>query len=170
MATTRYKEGAVTVTVTHDLERWLRSVVEASTAGLLDALETPAEKVAADARAVWYQQVDKQSGASGDISVQTTISPTEVRVSIVSAAPYAKYVHRPGPLSTETRRATDAEFAANLRAGVKRPAAYYKRVVNPKASDGKYLLQELIGKPFRAAIKALPAHAKAAIYRRINRG
>lgn len=168
MGVTRYREGNVTVTLSHDLEGFLRRAVEASAAGLLDALERPAEKVAADARAAWYQQVDKRTGESGDIQVVTTISPTEVRVSIVSSAAYAKYVHRPGPLATVAARRTDEEFHAALSAGVKRPAAWWKRKPHPKAADGKYLLQELIGKPFRAAIRALPDAARRAIYRRIN--
>ena len=94
MTTTRYTQGDVTVTVTDDVAAYVEELARnALPAGLLDAMLAEANAQAGEARSAWYAPgsgVTRRSGRSGDIEVTTTVSDTEVRVSVGSVASYAQ--------------------------------------------------------------------------------
>ena len=122
----------------------------------------------------------------------TTVSDKEVRVSVGSAdTSKALYVHRPGVLSQAATEITKAEYdARKSKAGRSNAVAaggvfkarkddkkygitkdrYYAVAMNPKASDGKFLLTELIRKPMKLKIKSLGPALGKAIAERVNRG
>lgn len=132
---TRFTDGNVSMTLDGGMEQLVRRAVEAASKGSVQVLEAKGAALAQQATAAWYgpNGVYRVTGASGDIEVVTTVSETEVRVSVgstdtelVRGKPRAMLVHRAGPLSR--------------RKGVNH--------------DGKYLVPELITKPARAALAA----------------
>jgi hypothetical protein len=189
MASTRYTDGNVTVTLDDGLERWMRSILSGAEAQMVAEAEAVAAKVAADAEAVWYQDVTRRTGRSGDLDVTTTFDGRRnvVRVSIVSkdtrrdkrkpSRPLAVLVHRPGRLSQVRTEITAEEYWAAVRGGKKKSVVhartdgkYYRFVDNPKASDGKTLMVERVRKPFTVAIKAAIPGMAARVADRINGG
>lgn len=171
---TRFTNGTSTVTLDGAMEELVRRALDA--ASDVRVLEHRAAQLAADARSAWYAPgtgVKRRTGESGDVETVTTVSESEARVAIGSMdLAKAKYVHRPGPLSLVRVQVTVAEYfqtIKKLRANFKpfkaskgRPAdtgtGPYIWVINPKASDGKYLLTELVRKPAAVALEeAIPA-------------
>jgi hypothetical protein len=170
--TTRYTSGGVTVALDAGLDAFVRALVSASETETIRILEAAADGEAARAEAAWYgpEGVTKRTGKSGDIDRVTTfdVDRGEVRVSVGStdARPDAKgkgvvpyYVRRPGPLSLVDRFVTQGEWWAWKkgekpvgRAGTKGKTNWIIRESNPKASDGKYLVVELIRKPVAARL------------------
>lgn len=159
MAITRFRQGDVTMNLTGDLADLCRRAVEAAGGETLRLVEAAAEEVAANARTKWYRQVDRETGKSGDIQVFTTVYEDKIRVSVGStdtrtagrgSKPVVVYIKRPKRRSKIERDATDAERADGTadRWG-------HVDVPNPKAADGKFLLNELIRKPVTLKIKAL---------------
>lgn len=186
MAVTRFKSGDVTLTLSGDLEAIVRNAVRQVSGGLLDAMEAAAAEVADEARSDWYsaeEGVTRRSGRSGVLDVVTTVTEAEVRVSLGSTAEYAHLVRRPGALSTAVEEITEGEYfglkrakRACFRARTTRPregieaGKFYKIIHNPKASDGKSLVVELVRKPMRARIGALSPQIRTAIQERVARG
>lgn len=183
MATLRYTDGPVTVTLDGGLEALVRKALDAAGGEALRIVEELAEGVADEAGDKWYQPgtgVTRRTGKSGRIAVVETVSESEVRVRVGSVdVDKAKFVHRPGRLSTSVEEITQTAYKAERAkggaaaklvfharkddeaAGVKK-GLYYRKVHNPLASDGKYLLPELVSKPARQAVKdALPKLGKA---------
>lgn len=187
MSTLRYTDGSVTVTLDEGLEDLVRRALDAAAGATVQVMERAAEKVAAQARADWYAAdtgVTRQTGSSGDVRVVTTVTPDEVRVSVGSAdLTKARYVHRPGPLSTVAEEISEADYYAAKRAGGLRASTvfharqsdagrgvvagkYYKRVPNPRAGDGKFLVVELVRRPMTAKVKAITPELGRAIAER----
>lgn len=183
MAVVRYSQGGTTVTLTGPTASQLRDAVNRIAKGWLDRVEPEAERVAAQARAAWYgpEGVTRRTGKSGDIQAITTVSDGEVRVTIGSAdtrlagktgKPAIYYIHRPGPFSTIRRKATHEDF----KSGAAKASPRGKRVAgrgvveepNPKASDGRHLLQPLIAQPARAFMRRLFGSYKGAIRRTVG--
>lgn len=196
MNVTRYKSGDATVILTGDLEAFARAAVVQATRGAVLTMEAAAEEVRAAADAVWYQQVDRETGQSGALAVVTTVDETkgEVRVTVGSTdprkdkkgRPAVAFIHRPRALSTVAVEITDGEYHRlkskggasagtvfharfdDPKANVK-AGLYYRKKGNPDASDGKVLLQELIRKPMKLKIKAiLPELGRAMATRGAN--
>lgn len=145
----RYTTGGVTVTLSGELAEWARAAVDEGERELVQQLVTIGDEEASKARGLWYQQVDRRTGKSGDIQSVLVLSDTEARVSVGSTdtrvagrKPVPLWVHRPGPFSVKHRSATEAETTKGKGKRVTYP--------NPKASDGKFLVVELIRKPVRA--------------------
>lgn len=171
------------------LARLTDTIVEAAKTETLRVLVDVATSVEVTAEASWYGPpgVTRRTGASGDIAVVSEVTADGVRVSVGSTdVARARFVHRPGPLSTVPAPVSQEEYWANKRAGgatrklyfharTNRPdqgvvaGGYYKLVPNPKASDGKYLLQELVGKPGRAALRRAGPLIGSAIARAVGR-
>lgn len=171
------------------LARLTDTIVEAAKVETLRVLEAAARGVEVGAEADWYgpNGVTRRTGASGDIAVVSEVTADGVRVSVGSTdVARARFVHRPGPLSTVPVAVERDEYWANKRAGsatrklyfharTNRPdqgvvaGGYYKLAPNPKASDGKYLLQEFVGKPGRAALRRAAPLIGAAIARAVGR-
>lgn len=168
--------GGVTVTRDGALEDLIRRSVEAASGGSSRVLEDAAQRVAAGARAAWYSPgtgVSRRTGRSGDVEVVTTVSEAEVRVSVGSVdLQKAKYVHRPGKLSRVKVEVSVADYwktpkkmRANFkplpsgpgRAADEGTGPYVWRA-NPNASDGRFLVTELVRKPAAVALQeAIPA-------------
>lgn len=196
MPITRYTEGGVTITLDGGLEDFVRRALSAASAETVRVMEAAAQEVAEKARADWYAPgtgVEKDTGKSGDIQVVTTVSSDEVRVSVgstdtelVNGKPRAVYIHRPNRLTLVKKQVTVEEYwktpkaqRANfhpLPADPKhhRPAdsgtGPWIWVVNPKASDGKFLLTELVRKPMRAKVRTITPEIAKAIAKKISRG
>lgn len=175
MGVTRYSDGTTTITLGGAVEAHVRKLILAMHGGVVEVLEREAEAVRAKAEADWYTQVTRRTGKSGNIEVVTTVTPTEIRVAIGSTdLAKAKYVHRPGPLSQITRKAKGADFASGKALASPPGKRISGRGVvtedNPKASDGKFLLQELIGKPARKMIKRLQNLLPAEMDAQVRKG
>lgn len=184
MATTRYNDGSVTVTLDGGLEDLVRRALDAAAGETVRLMEAAAGDVAAAARASWYAEdtgVTLRTGRSGDVEVVTTVSPDEVRVSVGSTdLERARFIRRPGPLSTVAEEISRDDYYAAKRQGGPRAnvvfkakatdkaggveaGRYYRKVPNPRASDGKYLLVELIRKPMTLKVKAITPELGRAI-------
>jgi len=187
MSELRFRDGDVTVTLDGGLEEFVRKALDAAAGEAVKLMEAAAEEVAAKARADWYGTygVEKRSGKSGDIRVFTTVSDTEVRVSVGSTdLQKAIFVHRPGALSQVSVEITKKEYDEKksrarrdnvvggggvfkarktlLGYGILKDH-YYAIVMNPRSGlDGRYLVPELIRKPMQTKIKEIaPALGKA---------
>jgi hypothetical protein len=158
---TRYRApGGVTVTLGPELEALVRRTLGRAETAAAEILEREGRRVAAEAARDWYSQVDKESGQSGEIRAVTTITPASVRVDVgstdrrsVKGKPVVVFVHRPYATSVIYEAVTPAEFFKTpQRMRGKFPTV---KKPNPKASDGKFLLQELVKKPVKALKKRL---------------
>lgn len=174
--TTVYRDGDVSVTLSGDLEGWVRRAVEQAAGGVLDVLEREAGEVASRAKADWYNQVEKETGLSGQIGVRTVIDVGrgEVRVSVGSTddrtakngKPLVVYVHRPRPDSLIRKKVDHRTYwdtPPQLRS--KYP---YILTKNPLTSDGKFLVPELLRKPMKARIAGLGPAIAAAVAQRVR--
>lgn len=180
----RFTDGAVTVTLDGALEQFVRAAVDAAAGETVRVMERAANEVATEAKADWYDPskgVTKRTGASGALEVITTVSEREVRVSLGSLdLAKAKFVHRPGPLSTVAVEITADEYAKAKRLGgigarlvfhAKKAeptqkveaGKYYRKAANPLAADGKYLVVELVRKPMIAKVRAITPELGRAI-------
>lgn len=189
---TVYRSGGVTVELGGELEAFVRKAVEAAEGETLRILEAAAEDEAARARAQWYAPgtgVNRETGRSGDVQVTTTISADEITVSVAStdtarirdargrSAPRAAVIHRPGRLSLVEKRVSQGDWWAWKKAGkpvgrigTKGKADWIVLEPNPDASDGAYLVPELIRKPVRARIRIVTPELARAIADRAGEG
>lgn len=184
MSRTVYRQGGVEVTLDVDIEALIRQAASAATGGALEAMEAAAEEVAADARRQWYGPptgVTRETGQSGEIEVVTTVNDEEVRVSLGSTdtrraggKPLVVYVRRPRRTSMVDEEITAAEYHRLRREGKEahhlQSGKYVRPVLNPAASDGKFLLAELIRNPMKRRSKQLAAEIGRAIAARTRRG
>ena len=189
MSALRFTDGSVTVTLDAGLDRFVRKALDAAAGETVRILETAMDEVDASASAAWYSKdgVTRRTGTSGNIERFTTVSDKEVRVSVgTTDLAKAKYMHRPGPLSLVVVEITRSEYNVTkkqkgltaktvFRAKRNKESAgivadrCYRIVSNPKASDGKYLLQELIGKPARRKVKEITPALGRAIAARVRK-
>lgn len=172
---TRYISGDTTVTLTGDLEGFVRRALAAASTTAATEIGRAANEVAANAEREWYgpSGVTRRTGKSGDIAVVTTVGDDRVKVAVGSTdLAKAKFVHRPGRLATSPEEITSDEYAAAKRKGgplaslvwhARRgdPARgivlgrYYRSVPSAGASDGRYLLPLLVSSPMRARARAV---------------
>lgn len=180
MAGTTVKGPGARVTIGAELQRALDQIEDAAVRAVSKAVVREAEAVAVGAEAAWYDHVARRTGRSGRFAsglrvrgdtISGVVETLDNRTAGKTGKPVVYYVKRPGPLSTVERKLTRDEYAAlmkDYRASGKlpegfeaaidangRPNAVKKRAPNPKASDGKPLLPELVTKPGRAAAKRL---------------
>jgi hypothetical protein len=189
MPVTRYTSGAVSVALDSGLEAFVRDLLSAGETETVRILEAAADAEAARAEAAWYgaDGVTRRTGKSGKIDRVTTLDSarSEVRVSVGSTdtrqdskgkgvVPY--YVRRPGPLSLVDRYVTQGEWWAWKKgskpvgkAGTTGKADWVIREPNPKASDGKYLVVELIRKPMTARLREITPELGRAIAARATK-
>jgi hypothetical protein len=190
MGTLRYSEGGVTVTLDGGLEAFVRKALDAAGGETVRILETAGAEVAAQSRTDWYAPgtgITRRTGKSGDVVTTTTVSEKEVRVRVgTTDVQKAKYVHRRRPLATDVVEITSSEYYYAKKAGGAAAKLVFRaksdkkdrgvvadkwyRIVGAKdASDGKYLLQELIGKPTRRKVKEITPALGRAIAARIGK-
>jgi hypothetical protein len=190
----RFQDGPVTTILHGDLKGFVRAAVVAASGAVVDTLEAEVEPVRASGHGAWYGSngVTRETGKSGDLQMVTTVSATEVRVGILSTddrrtekgALLAYVMKRPGRLSLVRKEVTNDEWWATpeamranyrpRRAGRGNPAdpagsGPFIYEPNPKASDGKNLMNELVRKPVTARFKVLSPKLLAAITARIER-
>lgn len=184
MAQLRYTDGQVTVTLDGGLERMVRRALDAAAGETVRIMEREARAVADAARSAWYDPqrgVTRRTGASGQIDVVTTVAPTEVRVAVGSRdVTKARYVRRPGRLSTVAVEIERDEYWAAKRKGGPRaalyfrarkadpearvvPGRYYRRDLSPLAADGAHLMPLLIQRPMRVQVRAITRQLGQAI-------
>lgn len=199
--TTRYTSGGVTVTLSGELEEFVRRAVDQAAGATVRVMEAAAEEVATDARSWWYATgtgVTRRTGRSGDVEVVTTVSDEEVRVTVAStdtttvrdargrSAPRAAVIARPGVFSTLAVEIARTEYKRQKARGKpqsdlvfharrSKPSVgvesgkYYRLDHNPDASDGRYLVPELIQKPMRVKVKVITPELGRAIAARMGR-
>jgi hypothetical protein len=183
MSKTVLVDGPVRVELDDGLEKLALSMLSAAEQETIAILRREAEEQASEARAAWYgpDGVTRKTGRSGDIVAVVTLDTgrAEIRASVGSTdtrstggKPVAALVHRPGPLSIVTRPAKAADFqtgkAKHSPPGKRIPG--YGVVVehNPKASDGKQLMTELVRKPYLRRIKLVSARLGDLIAKRVT--
>jgi hypothetical protein len=192
MGSLRYSEGGVTVTLDGtEMEDLVRRALDAAAGETVRVMEAAAQEVANDAQRDWYAAgtgVTRRTGRSGNITVITTVSDDEVRVSVGSTdtdlvrnargalAPRAAVVRRPGPLSLVDELVDQGTWWEwkKARKPVGKPGTageknWTIRVPNPNASDGKFLVQELIRKPMRVKVRVVTPELGRAIAARASR-
>lgn len=172
MAQLRVSSGIATVTLDGGLDRFVRGLIDRTETAVIRQTREAAVEVARDASAAWYgpNGVKRRTGRSGQIVVRETVNLTDgtITISVGSAdtrtagrKPVPVYVHRPTRTSTIQVQVTPDEWYAapqSMRApwrpgpGGKVP---YLHRPNPKASDGKHLLGELVKKPMKKRIRRL---------------
>lgn len=170
-AAIRVSAGGATVEVGPELGQFIEGVLDAAAGTLRTALEQAVVDLATAAEGAWYDQVSRRTGQSGQLETGMVLTETEIRATVRSTdprrakngLPVVYYVHRPGPTSTIKTSLTREEYSElmrALRAGRTmpsnlvaaemvggRPLGVSRVRPNPKASDGKYLVPELLTKP-----------------------
>lgn len=190
MGITRYTDGNVTVTLDGGLESLVRKALDAAGGETLRLMEQAAQDVADKARAEWYAQgtgVKQQTGKSGDIQVVSTVSDTEVRVSVGSTdtriagkagKPLVAVLRRRGRLSLEEKLVGREEYFAwkSARKPVGRAGKsgssndWVIYVASDYASDGRNMITELVRKPMSVKVKALTPEMTKAIAAKVRGG
>jgi hypothetical protein len=189
MSTTRYRSGNVTVSLDGGLDAFVRSMVSAAETETVRVLERAAEDVVVKARTEVYgpKGVTRRTGRLGDVQRVTTFDGvlSEVRVGVGftdtrldpkrrGRVPY--FVRRAGPLSVVRKVVTQREWWAWKKAGkpvaikLRGQAPWQIEVPNPKASDGKSVVVELIRKPVAAKVREVTPALAQAIATRSNKG
>ena len=181
----RYTDGNVSVTLDGTLEAFSKRMLDSVEHDLARKAQARAEKVATAARAAWYdeQGVKRVTGRSGDIQVLTTISDTEIKVSVGSTdtrtsegKPVPALVRSARPTSTISVPVDDATYSRlmqDYRAGrsiprqyeIKadkkgRPTGIYERKPNPRAASGGAMLQTTVKTPMKAQLNELSAEIR----------
>lgn len=114
MAVTRYTEGGVTVTLSGELEAFVRKAADAATGGCLAIMEREAQAIADEARRVWYSPtgVTRVTGKGGDIVAITTVDngKGEVRVSVGSTDTRTVQAYKKGRKNTVERLPSGKEI------------------------------------------------------------
>ena len=191
--TLRFREGNVTTVLHGDLKGFVRAALTAAAGAVVEVLEAEARVVQQAARADWYgpNGVTRETGASGQIEVVTTVSATEVRVGLLSTDErrtnkglLAYVMRRPSRLSLVRKEVTNAEWWATpkaMRANYKPRRAGrgneadppgvgpFVYVPNPKASDGKQMMGEVVRKPFTVRFSVINPKLEAAILANVEK-
>ena len=176
MSTETIRNGEASLKVTANFDRILARIENGAQAATVQQTYALVSLVAADARADWYRQVDRETGASGTVAAGWTERGTRLSFRIGNSAgrrdkksgkPILFYVHRPGPFSKKDRRATEAEKQRARDLGQRAPSRV--KFPNPKASDGRFLLAELITLPANAMRRKLMQRLGRDIVRSIER-
>lgn len=169
---TRYRSGKVTITLDDGLEQWTRSLLDAAEAETVALLEAEAREVMEAARGRWYQEVERETGKSGDLETVTTFGADgSVSVGIRSkdsrvraGKPVAAMVHRPGPLSRQRVQISRAEYGAIKKGPNPKDAwksskdgKFYTMKDNLAKSDGAYLFVTLVRKPLFGRVPKIAA-------------
>lgn len=172
--TIRVTQGAATVVIGGELEDFVRGLVQRSETATIRALRESSDKVVRDAESAWYGPggVQRRTGQSGDIDAVESVDVArgELRVSVGSTddrragnKPVPVFVHRPRRTSMLVVDCTPDEWYA-LPKSLRRPwrtgpsgKVAQRAIANPKASDGKFLLQELVKGPMRKEVKRIAA-------------
>jgi len=114
VAVTRYTDGPVTVTLSGELETFVRQALEASAAGCVAVMEREAEAIATNARNEWYgpSGVSRETGKGGDIVAMTTVDvgKGEVRVSVGSTDTRTGRIYKLGKKTEPVRTPSGREF------------------------------------------------------------
>lgn len=166
------RSGSATVLVGPELSQFLDKIEDATLQGVRTRLKHDLEQLKNQAEADWYQQVKKRTGKTGTLKVVEIIRNNELVYQIqpvdmndkVSGKWRGFFVHRPSALSLVGEPLDDSEyanvmstyratgslpkgFAAKETDSNGRPTGIYRTEPNPLASDGKFLVPELLTRP-----------------------
>ena len=164
MSVTTIRDGEATLKMSADFRAIIDRIADGAQAATVEQVYAVVSMVKADAKREWYRQVDRETGKSGDVRasweesgdrLHFKIGNSDKRTDKRTGKPILFYVHRPGPLSEVSRKSTEAERIEMVQRGER--ASRYIKVPNPKASDGRYLLAELITKPMNDAKRKIAA-------------
>lgn len=184
MTTWKIRDGGVTSTVTFDADGFAQRALAAAGGESARLLQIAAEEVATEARRVWYTEwVDEETGLSGDIQTRTLIDLQRgvVSVSVGSTdtrmagnKPRVVWIHAPyGDSTTEKIVAVDHKTYWETPAVKRREYPMIaRRVLNTKGrgKGGRYLIAELIRKPFAKKVKERNALFATAIVAKMQGG
>lgn len=179
--TATFTSGSVTVSLDGALDAFVRDVLARTEGVIVKEMRAKAEDVAATARSRWYGPagVKRVTGRSGDVQVveKVDIDKGEIRISIgstdtrlaVNGRPLPVYIHRPGRFATDLVVCSTREWygAPKSMRGpwLETLPTKTPQIFRPSeaASDGKFLLQEFVGKPGRALVKEMATRLAAQI-------
>lgn len=162
MTTTRYKDGDVTVTLSGDIEAWVRRATTAAGGEVLRVLREDAEQVARLASGQWYDLVQRRTGLSGQIRVAEMVDATaetvtvsvgsvDTRIAGKTRVPVPRVVATPGPDALVLVEVSHKEYFDTPK-----PLRYrYPRIFqrHPKAGSRRVsLLKLLVVDPMEAAV------------------
>jgi hypothetical protein len=176
VSTDTIRSGEVTLRMSADFAAIMERIEGGAQAATVQQTYALVSSVAADAESAWYRQVDRETGKSGNISADWTergallsfrIGNSDQRRDKRSGKPILFFIHRPGPFSTKERATTETERQRMREAG--QPVLGKRKYPNPKASDGRNLLAELITKPANAMKRNLMQRLGNDIVRAIER-
>jgi hypothetical protein len=167
--------------IEEDIERELLQAIDNATGGVVEPMMAGLRGVAAGAQGAWYQLVDRETGTHGVIDASLTIEGSTVTMSVGSLAtdvggrgvPVSRVVHKPGPTSTvEITQAASAPLPTGGRIVARKGDKVVVKMPNPKRSDGKGLLVELVERPAREVLDRLidDGTIARAMQARIDRG
>ena len=166
---------AVKFRATGDYRRLSETILQGTAREVADRLLEIGEQVAGNARARWYEQVDRRTGKSGDIRASVEVDGDRIRLRVGSTderraggKPLVVYVHRPGAYSLVEVKVSAREWHA--APPEQRGRFGFLKKLNPKASDGKYLLQELVNKPMQAALGTIKKEVTKAAKKGASKG
>ena len=167
----RFISDNVEVRLDEGLESFVEDILQRTEAGAIRALRREMGEIAQKAEREWYcpDGVTRRTGQSGRISVQERVdlSRGDITFSVgstdrrtVRGKPVAAFVRRPARTSTVLKVVTPREYFAApeamrgpwLPGPPKRPQLF---IPNPKASDGRKLLDVFIRAPVRKASRKL---------------
>lgn len=182
MARIRGGNGTIGMDIDGNLEQYLRQVLRGASGGLAGEVEKIIDKVKIDAKAVWYDEVDRETGKSQDsIKSEIIITPTQIIGKVYATEKRTYMMMRPGPFSRIRKRPvnSDQEYWSlvahwRLRGALPpnftykeiengRPVGIFETILNPKASDGKNMWRLHVVQPgvkmAKQAVRELSAAA-----------
>lgn len=185
MTARSYTNGSVTVSLSGEMEAFVDGLLKkAATASLVTARRL-AEEVRDDAERQWYgvNGVRKVTGKSGNIQVteSVNIQTGEVRVSVGSAddrvsggKPVPVFIRRAGRLSLvkvevshdrywKTPKSMRANYHPIPGRDPRTASGPFIYEPNPKASDGRKMLNEFVKKPVKKAMRKAAGELGTAI-------
>jgi hypothetical protein len=144
VAVTRYTDGAVTVTLSGELEAFVRKAADAATGGCLAIMEREAQAIAGEARNRWYGPtgVTRITGKGGDIVATTTVDTgkKEVRVSVGSTDTRTVQAYKRGNGRNTIERLPSGKNVERVPGGITKTVpmfqhSFWSTTLRPKAVE-----------------------------------
>lgn len=146
MGVTRYTDGGVTVTLSGELEAFVRRALEASAGEVVAIMEREAESIAATARAEWYGPtgVTRLTGKGGDIVAVTTVDTGkgEVRVTVGSTDTRTVRAYKKGNGRNTIERTPSGREVERQLGGSTKPVAAFQHAFWSSTLRAKAVTQD----------------------------
>lgn len=168
MATLKLTNGSASGVITGDMAAFVKDLLDRTQNAAVKTLREAGESVASNAHADWYNQVQKDTGKSGDIIAVTSVNPGtgDVKMSVGSTdkrtsdgRPVPVYIHAPFPgalVRTEVSLKEYNEAPRSEKAWKDKVTGktYVWRAPKQKQT-GDYLLETLVKAPMRKSVKGV---------------